>query len=46
MPQGDAQVYLGASLVKLAPISLLSVLCKRVLCSMEHVAQVVGVWCI
>lgn len=44
--QGDAQVYLWASLMKLAPMSLLSLLGQCVLCNMEHTVQVVDICCI
>lgn len=43
---GNAQVYLGASLVKLAPISLLFILSNCVLRSIEYIAQVVDIWCV
>lgn len=43
---GAAQLYLGESLVKLAAVSPLSILCKCVLCRMERIMQVVDVGCV
>lgn len=41
---GNAQVYLRASMVRLAPISLLFILSKCVLGSIEYIVQVVDIW--
>ena len=43
---GNAQVYFRASLVKLALISLLFILNKCLLYSIEYIVQVVDIWCI